>query len=346
MDRIIVALRCLLSGRGKGFSGRGLLLAVALSVLAAPVAHAQPDLSRRIGITVAGTGAPGYRFESFRLASSDGQRHYRIRVAVPLADAPADGFPAAFLLDGNAALMEVDAGLLATLADAPHPPMVVFISYDDDLRINATGRAYDYTPRRSGGELTQVDVRGGRRTGGAADFLALVTGEVMPRVAALAPLDPRRRTVWGHSYGGLFVLHVLFTRPQSFDRYVAVDPSLWWGDGHLLEEERRARSPSSGAAIQILVGEGARTPSPHRAPDAAPSPAVAAMRRARAGIPADAALQMAARLRESGLEVDYRTLPGLSHGDTLGGSLPIMLRGIAGLEHGHEAMRPVAPAGP
>ena len=73
---------------------------------------------------------------------------------------------------------------------------------------------------------------------------------------------------------------------------------------------------------------------------------VAAMRRARAGIPADAALQMAARLRESGLEVDYRTLPGLSHGDTLGGSLPIMLRGIAGLEHGHEAMRPVAPAGP
>ncbi len=310
-----------------------LLLAV-LALLAAPAALAQPDLSRRIGTTVADTGTPGYRFESFRLDSVDGQRHYRVRVAVPLASAPAAGFPSAFLLDGNAALMEVDAGLLASLADAPQPPVLVFIGYDDDLRINAEGRAYDYTPRRPGGDDAQVDTLGNRRTGGAAEFLALVTGTILPRVATLAPLDPQRQALWGHSYGGLFVLHVLFTQPEAFDRYVAVDPSLWWGDGFLPGEEKHARAPQPGTAVRFLVGDGARKPSPHRAPPSGEPDrrAAEAMRNARSAAPPDAARQMAQRLRGSGLDVGYRTLPGLSHGDTLGASLPIMLRGIAGLE--------------
>src|SRR5690606_2675941 len=61
------------------------LLLALLALLLAPVALAQPDLSRRTGTTVADTGAPGYRFESLRLASADGQRRYRVRVAIPLA---------------------------------------------------------------------------------------------------------------------------------------------------------------------------------------------------------------------------------------------------------------------
>jgi len=309
------------------------LLLSLLALLLAPAALAQPDLSRRTGTTVADTGAPGYRFESFRLSSADGQRHYRVRVAIPLASPPAGGFPSAFLLDGNAALMEVDAGLLATLADAPRPPVVAFIAYDDDLRINAEGRAFDYTPRRPGGDAAQVDALRGRRTGGADPFLALVTGEVLLRTAALAPLDPQRQALWGHSYGGLFVLHVLFTRPATFDRYVAVDPSLWWGDGLLLKEEARAGTPPPGVAVRILAGEGARTPSPHRAkPDAGGGHDGDAVRRARAAAPPDATRQLVERLRDTGVDADYRPLHGLSHGDTLGASLPIMLREIAGLE--------------
>src|SRR5690606_15250353 len=249
------------------------LLLALLALLLAPAALAQPDLSRRTGTTVADTGAPGYRFESFRLASTDGQRRYRVRVAIPLASAPTSGFPSAFLLDGNAALMEVDAGLLATLADAPRPPVVAFVAHDDDLRINAEGRALDYTPRRPGSDATQVDTLGNRRTGGADAFLSLLADAVLPRVAALAPLDPDRQALWGHSYGGLFVLHALFTRPATFDRYVAVDPSLWWGDGLLLKEESRAEPPRPGTAVRILAGEGARrAPSAHRAKPAAARP--------------------------------------------------------------------------
>lgn len=316
-------------------SACALLLACG-ALLAGPAALAQPDLSRRIGTTVADTGAPGYRFESFRLASADDQRRYRVRVAVPLAAAPEAGFPSAFLLDGNAALMEVDAGLLATLARAPRPPVVVFIGYDDDLRINAENRAFDYTPRRAGGDDAQVDLRGGRRTGGATAFLDLVTATVLPRVRALAPLDADRQALWGHSYGGLFVLHVLFTRPDAFDFYAAADPSLWWGDGYLLDEERHAQPPRPATMVRILAGEGAqREPSPHRAPAATVAgrrPDGDAMRRARTAMPPDAARQLVARLRTTGVDADYRPLPGLSHGDTLGASLPVVLREIAGLD--------------
>ncbi len=149
------------------------LLLLGTVTMAVPAA-AQPDLSRRIGQTVADTGAPGYRFERFVLDSNDGQRHYRIQVAVPDVPAPAGGFPVAYLLDGNAALMETGAAQLEALSKSARPPLVAFIGYDNDLRIDADSRAYDYTPRRAGGEAAQPDVIPGRRNGGADAFLDLL----------------------------------------------------------------------------------------------------------------------------------------------------------------------------
>lgn len=306
---------------------RCVLALVAFATLAAPVA-AQPDLSRRIGATVADTGAPGYRFEQFRIDSTDGQRHYRVQVAVPTRDAPEKGFPIAYLLDGNAALMKVDAALLARLADAPRPPVIAFIGYDNDLRIDPDNRAFDYTPRRPGGDDSQRDPIGERRNGGADAFLALIEQTIAPRVEAMAKIDPHSRAVWGHSYGGVFVLHALFTRPNSFDLYAAADPSLWWGSGHLLKEEA---SMKAGARpnVRFWVGEGAQTDDARRPPPGRDPAAVKAMRDARASVPPDATARMAKRLRERGLPVAFTTLPGMSHGQTLGASLPLLLEAIA-----------------
>ena len=222
------------------------LLLLGTVTMAVPAA-AQPDLSQRIGQTVADTGAPGYRFERFVLDSNDGQRHYRIQVAVPDVPAPAGGFPVAYLLDGNAALMETGAAQLEALSKSARPPLVAFIGYDNDLRIDADSRAYDYTPRRAGGEAAQPDVIPGRRNGGADAFLDLLQQQVVPRVEAMAPVDGGRRALWGHSYGGVLVLHALFTRPDAFSTYTAADPSLWWGQGWLLEEERSAAALPSPA---------------------------------------------------------------------------------------------------
>lgn len=301
-----------------------------LALLLAMPAAAQPDLSRRVGTTVADTGVPGWRFEQFRVASIDGQRQYRVRVALPAATASTRRAPVAYLLDGNAALMEMDSALLARLARAPRPPVIAFIAHDNDLRIDADNRAYDYTPRRPGSDEAQRDPVGGRRNGGADAFLDLIEAVIAPRVEAIAHVEPTERALWGHSYGGVFVLHALFVRPGSFDVYAAADPSLWWGGGYLLEEEAASKQVAPPAPrVRLWVGEGgrddARMPPPGRDPAQAE-----AMRASRASVPADATAQMAARLRERGLPVDFSTLSGHSHGETLGATLPLFLAGLSG----------------
>jgi predicted alpha/beta superfamily hydrolase len=308
---------------------RGLLLVAA--AIAAP-AMAQPDTTRRIGATVADTQVAGYRFHALALQAPDSDRRYRLRVAIPERPAPPSGYPAVWLLDGHSALMDIDAATLQRVAQAASPPVIVFVAHDNDLRIDGDARAYDYTPRRPGGEDAQRDPLGSRRNGGADAFLDLLAGEARRQVAGLAPIDASRQALWGHSYGGVFVLHALFTRPDAFARYGAADPSLWWGDGRLLQEEAAAL-PWKGAppTLHLWTGDAAapRTATPGPSAPARDPAALDAMRKARASVPPDATETMAARQRARGVHVVWDTLPGLSHGQTLGASLPRFLNAVA-----------------
>uniref|UniRef100_UPI0023604DF2 alpha/beta hydrolase n=2 Tax=Serratia TaxID=613 RepID=UPI0023604DF2 len=182
--------------------------------------QARPDLERRIGVTVADSDSADYRFSDLRFTSADGQRRYRVRIAQPRRAPAPDGYPTIYFLDGNAVLMELNASLLARLATAKRPPVLVMIGYDNDLRIDAAGRAYDYTlPLPTG--MTKPPQAGG----GAEAFLQLMETRIKPAIAAKLAVDPQRQTLWGHSYGGLFVLHTLFTHPAAFQHYIAVEPS-------------------------------------------------------------------------------------------------------------------------
>jgi pimeloyl-ACP methyl ester carboxylesterase len=44
----------------------------------------------------------------------------------------------------------------------------------------------------------------------------------------------------GHSLGGLMVINTLIKHPQLFNKYLAIDPSLWWDDLKLLKESEHA----------------------------------------------------------------------------------------------------------
>ena len=293
-------------------------------------ATAQPSTLQPLGGSIADRGAPGYRFESLRVESSAGAHAYRVRIALPTVSVPPGGFPVAYLLDGSAALAEVDAVLFEALARSPRPPVIAFISHDNALRIDADARAFDYTPRRPGDEHAQNDVIAGRRNGGAEAFLALIEQQIVPRVEAMARIDGTRRALWGHSYGGVFVLHTLFARPQAFSIYAPVDPSLWWGGGQLLQEQVQAK-PAAMAALWLMTGDA--TGAEQRTPPAGRDPqAVEAMRRARQAVPANAAQLLVEREKARGLHADHLVLAGLSHGQTLGASLPVLLQRLAGTE--------------
>lgn len=56
----------------------------------------------------------------------------------------------------------------------------------------------------------------------------------MPEIDRRYRCTPERVLV-GESLAGLFVIETILTRPEPFSRYVAVDPSLWWDRGWLVE---------------------------------------------------------------------------------------------------------------
>ena len=76
------------------------------------------------------------------------------------------------------------------------------------------------------------------RLGGADVFLSFIDDELKPFIAARYPANVDDAALVGHSLGGLFTLHVLFTSPESFDRYIALSPAANYGDGVLFREER------------------------------------------------------------------------------------------------------------
>ncbi|HUR82709.1 MAG TPA: alpha/beta hydrolase-fold protein [Thermoanaerobaculia bacterium] len=80
-------------------------------------------------------------------------------------------------------------------------------------------------------------------TAGSANFRKFISDELMPSV------DKRYRTtkeraIVGESLAGLFVVETFVLQPELFDTYIAVDPSVWWNDGKLVDERIRAANKS------------------------------------------------------------------------------------------------------
>lgn len=55
---------------------------------------------------------------------------------------------------------------------------------------------------------------------GAPDFLAFIRGELIPKIESQYPAKPKDRTYYGFSGGGLFGWYTLFTKPETFNRYI------------------------------------------------------------------------------------------------------------------------------
>ncbi len=309
---------------------------LALSTLAVPatVSAQQRNPQQSIGETVADRVSPHYAFERFTVASPDGERTWRVHVATPKTAPPPGGFPAFWMLDGNAALIEFDDALLAELAARPEPLALVFVGYDNALRIDSNARTRDYTPvageRPVRDGATVSTAAGG---GGADALLEIVERTIRPEVARRVATDPARQTLWGHSLAGLFALHTLYTRTGAFDTYAAGSPSLWWADGAMLgAPEQRFAANNAGRRVRVLLGLGEgerRSDVRHR--DLS-DPRVQVHLRRIAAAPPDSTEKLAQRLSTvDGLDVAYREFPGLTHGPMFRASLMWALHAIAGV---------------
>lgn len=92
--------------------------------------------------------------------------------------------------------------------------------------VTNTDRTRDLTPAKSTDKNPAGELRF-PTAGGADNFLKFFETELIPEIEKQYRVQPYR-IFSGHSFGGLFAIHALITKPALFNSYVAVSPSLQW----------------------------------------------------------------------------------------------------------------------
>lgn len=196
-------------------------------------------------------------------------------------------------------------------------PMIVGITYP----------AGDYTLARRNYDLTlpaahfEMPSRPNGKPwpamGGGDAFLDAIESVVKPFVQNRYPVDTRAETLFGWSFGGLMVLHALFTRPEGFDRYVAASPSIWFNDKIIIREAEtflRRPAPSAPIPLRITVGGNEQTLPPDERADEAKRAWLSYNRMV------DNARELAATLKTQGgdkVALDFEIIPDQDHGSAL-----------------------------
>jgi predicted alpha/beta superfamily hydrolase len=207
------------------------------------------------------------------------------------------------------------------------PLVVVGIAYPSRFFFDPQGRSRDFTPP---GSMDSASKDAGLKIGGADQFLSFMKETLKPWVQRICRIDPNSETLFGHSLGGLFVLHTMFKAPESFNTYLAASPSIWFSDKIVLKGESAFEANPARRRVRVLVSVGeyeshlsAALESDYRRyysthPEAIPgqtvSQAMAAMRKGSdASDMVGDARHLAERLARSGVKVTFAEFTAEEH---------------------------------
>jgi predicted alpha/beta superfamily hydrolase len=259
----------------------------------------------------------------FDLEPTAGGEPYRIFLFVPQTEPPAEGWPLLVMTDGNATFPFAVASLVT---QAPYPTgtnvdwgVVAAIGYPSDEPYNALRRAWDlgpppiksYPPYFEGGPPVRI--------GGTGELLDFIERQLLPRLAEMVNLHPTRRSLFGHSFGGLFALYALFERPSLFANWIAASPTIYWEGSEILNNEaRRQNVAGNGLFLHISAGEyegDKLAPFQYRNEDVA-----SRLEKRKAEQTVALAQDMAARLNGSkdGIRTQFEIFAGQTHMSVLG----------------------------
>ncbi|KAH8171191.1 esterase [Sarocladium implicatum] len=174
---------------------------------------------------------------------------YLVQVAWPLSwnedrtGSEDDVADIVYLVDGNAYFYTaVDISRRLEYLNSSRT-IIVGIGYPPGKRVYDFRRGPDLTPWAPEYDMP-LNKEGKPRTdisfGEADDFLTWIHSDVMPHVEdtlfAARALTRGRRALFGHSYGGIFTLNAMYTKPGLFDTYIAASPITWWNKDYLIRE--------------------------------------------------------------------------------------------------------------
>ncbi len=176
----------------------------------------------------------------YELTSVHTAQKYEVKVLLPKDYNPNNNYPIVYLLDGYYHFADVSKSIKKdkNLNDI----ILVGIFYKDfpfstnNLNQIEELRENDLTFPKN------TEPSGEKTGGGAPEFYAFISTELIPFIENEFSVDSTERTLMGHSLGGYFVLWQMLEHEENspFTNLVALSPSVWWSDLYLLQDENVA----------------------------------------------------------------------------------------------------------
>lgn len=258
----------------------------------------------------------------FDLEPSTGGEPYRVFLYVPAGEPPAEGWPLLVMTDGNATFPFAVASLVT---QAPYPTgtnvgwgVIAAVGYPSDQPYDALRRAWDlgpppvksYPPYFEGGPPVRI--------GGTGELLDFIETKLFPRLAVMVPINAWRRSLFGHSFGGLFTLYALFERPNLFTSFIAASPTIYW-EGHEIHNNEAGRKIADRPVfLHLSAGE-------HEGDELAPfqyrnEDAASRLEKSKSERTAALAKDMAERLNgaANGIRSQFESFAGQTHMSVIG----------------------------
>ena len=168
---------------------------------------------------------------------------FDIYVSVPDDYLESDmSYPVLYVLDGDVAY-----GMAASIARYMQiggniPELIIVgIGYGTVNKSAGNERKRDYRPEENGG---------------TENFLSFLNNELFPYIDSTYRTIPGERTIEGYSIGGLFALYALFTKPESFNRYIVGSPYLLWDNSSIFKYEEDSPAKIDDKEINIFISVG------------------------------------------------------------------------------------------
>lgn len=102
-------------------------------------------------------------------------------------------------------------------------------------------------------EKEGFDRSGFTHSGGSEKFIRFLETELHPFIENKYS-GTGKKTVIGESLSGLLATEILLKRPDLFDDFIIVSPSLWWGEQLLVKRAREFLNSNLKKKVNVYVG--------------------------------------------------------------------------------------------
>lgn len=160
----------------------------------------------------------------------------------------ARAYPVVYMTDGPDKF-EHTAATIDFLARHGRIPELILVG------IANTDRTRDLTPTNVTNQTFEGETFSAPTSGGSAKFLSFIENELIPAVEKSYRTQPYR-VFAGHSFGGLFALYSFMERPQLFNAWISVSPSMTWDRNYINRKAPEFVTRTREAKAKIFITSG------------------------------------------------------------------------------------------